>query len=147
MESLLWPLLPVLPVLGVPGVLGSVDGDLERLSARRPWVLRVGALLCCVVVLAVVCALGSRFDLTVVCRNAAFLLGVAVWATVVLRPSYRWQPLVLGPVLMWLVGTDEHRRIRPWDVLLLPGDRSAPLIVALITFVTGAVAYVVRPVT
>lgn len=140
-ESLLWPLLPVLVTLGVPGVLGSAYDDMERASSRRLVLLRLGALTCCAVVLGAVAMLATRFDERVVWRNSALLLGLAIAATRLLPRSLRWQPLVLVPMAMWLLGTDEHRRIRPWDLLLLPGGSAMPAVVAAAVLAAGVTSY------
>ncbi len=144
-ESLLWPLLPLLVTLGVPGVLGSAYGDLERGSSRPPILLRLGALTCCTVVVSAVAVLDTRFDDRVVWRNTAFLLGLAILATSLLPRALRWQPLVLVPMAMWLLGTDDHRRIRAWDVLLLRGDATTAMLAAIATLALGVVGYLLLP--
>ena len=144
-ESLLWPLLPVLVTLGVPGVLASTYGDLERASSRRPVLLRLRALACCTVVVGAAAALNTRFDPRVVWRNTGLLLGLAILASCLLPRAVRWQPLVLVPMAMWLLGTDEHRRLRPWNVLLLPGDRAMPAVVAAVVLAAGVAAYLAPP--
>lgn len=142
-ESLLWPLLPVVVTLGVPAVLGSAYGDLERCSSRRPVLLRLRALGFCVVAVSAAAAVQTRFDERVVWRNSALLLGLAILATCVLPRALRWQPLVLVPMAMWLLGTDDQRRIRPWNVLLLPGHNATPAYVAAFVLATGVAAYLV----
>jgi hypothetical protein len=144
-ESLLWPLLPVLVALGVPGVLGSAYGDLERASSRRPVLLRLAALAGCALVVAAAAALDTRFDDRVVWRNAALLLGLAAMTTRLLPRALRWQPLLLVPMAMWLLGTDEQRRIRPWAVLLLPGDTMPSTVVAAAVFAAGIATYLLLP--
>jgi hypothetical protein len=144
-RSLLWPLVPVVACLGVPAVLGATDGDLERTSSRPAALLRLGALGCCVAALGGVAALGVRFDATVIWRNTALLLAVAVVSTRLLPKAMRWQPLVLLPVLMWLLGTDEHRLIRPWALLLLPGDRPAAMAISVAAFALAGAWHATLP--
>jgi hypothetical protein len=144
-ESLLWPLLPLLAALGVPGVLGAAFGDLERTSCRPAALLRLGSLACCSVVLALDAVLATPFDERVVWRNTAFLFGLAILATRLVPRPMRWQPLVLVPLVMWLLGSDEHRRIRPWNLLLLPGDRLLPALVAGATLAAAALGHVLLP--
>lgn len=145
--SLVWPLLPVVVVLGVPGVLGAADGDLERTSSRRPILLRLAALMCCLLVPSIDAVLATRFDARVVWRNTAFLLALAILATKLLPRAMRWQPLVLIPMAMWLLGNDEHRHIRPWSLLLLPGDRLGPAVVAVAALLVAVVAELTVPST
>ena len=144
-ESLLWPLVPVLVVLGAPSVLGTAYGDMERASSRRPVLLRLRALACCALVVSAAVVVDSRFDERVVWRNTGFLLGLATLATWALPRALRWQPVVLVPMAMWLLGTDDHRRLRPWNVLLLPANATGPAVVAAGVLAAGVVAYLFAP--
>ena len=149
-ESLLWPLLPALVALAIPTLLGTADFELELLTARSPLLLRLRALGCCALVLACVAGAGIRFDPAVVWRNTAILGGVAFLAAATLPRGSAWQPLVLLPLACWLLGTDAHRQVRPWAILLAPGTSTtaamaAPVLVGLgIGCYLGAPAWVRR---
>ena len=144
-ESLLWPLLPAVVVLAVPAVLANAGSELELLTARSPLLLRLRALGCCAVVLAGVAAAGVRFDPVVVWRNTAILAGVAFLAAATLTRGTAWQPLVLLPLACWLLGTDAHRQVRPWAILLAPGSGASASISAAALLAVGVLAYLWPP--
>jgi hypothetical protein len=144
-ESLLWPLLPTVAVLAVPAVVATADGELERATGRPELAVRVRALAWCAAVLSLVGLLGERFDGVVVWRNTALLGGAALLASIVLPAAAAWQPLVLLPLVCWLLGTDRQRHIRGWAILLAPAERGSAEVAALVVLVTGVVAYLVVP--
>lgn len=144
-ESLLWPLLPALAALAVPAVLANADSELELMTARSPLLLRLRALSCCALVLGGVAAAGVRFDPVVVWRNTAILAGVAFLAVATLRRGTAWQPLVLMPLACWLLGTDAHRQVRPWAILLAPGSSAGASVAAAALLALGVTAYLGAP--
>ena len=144
-ESLLWPLLPALVVLAVPAVLANAGSELELLTARSPLLLRLRALGCCALVLAGVAAAGVRFDPVVVWRNTAILAGVAFLAAATLPRGAAWQPVVLLPLASWLLGTDAHRQVRPWAIVLAPGSSASASIAAASLLGLGVTAYLGAP--
>jgi hypothetical protein len=144
-ESLLWPLLPALVVLAVPAVLANAGSELELLTARSPLLLRLRALGCCALVLAGVAAAGVRFDPVVVWRNTAILAGVAFLAAATLPRGSAWQPVVLLSLACWLLGTDAHRQVRPWAILLAPGSSASASIAAASLLGLGVTGYLGAP--
>ena len=144
-ESLLWPLLPALVALAIPAVLATARFEHELLTARSPLLLRLRALGCCALVLACVAAAAVRFDPVVVWRNTAILAGVAFLAAATLPRGSAWQPVVLLPLGCWLLGTDAHRLVRPWAILLAPGSSTSAVIAAGALLALGVTAYLGAP--
>ena len=144
-ESLLWPLLPTAAVLAVPALVATADGELERVTGRCELAVRVRALAWTSAVLSLVAIMGGRFDADVVWRNTALLAGAALLASILLPAGSAWQPLVLIPLVCWLLGTDRHRHIRSWAVLLAPSERGSAEVTALVVLGTGVVAYLLVP--
>jgi hypothetical protein len=143
-SSVLWPLVPTLVTLAIPPVLAAADGDLERTAARSPVRLRAIALGTCLAVVAAAVLPGSRFDLIVAARNAAFLTGLAA-AGAALYPAVAWVPVTVTPMAMWLLGTDPlTRRLAGWAVLLEPRTSLPALAVGCGAALAGYAAYLAR---
>jgi hypothetical protein len=140
-ESLLWPLVPALAALALPAMLTVARQDLER-SAVRPWCLRTGAVLLGAAALGLTAVAGGA-DEAVLARNALAMLGVATLSASVLRVGSAWAPVAMAPLVCWLLGTDAHRHVHPWALLLLPGSSCVGLVVAGVLAVSGTAAYVV----
>ena len=128
-----------------PAVLANAGSELELLTARSPLLLRLRALGCCALVLAGVAAAGVRFDPVVVWRNTAILAGVAFLAAATLPRGAAWQPVVLLPLASWLLGTDAHRQVRPWAIVLAPGSSASASIAAASLLGLGVTAYLGAP--
>ncbi|GIU98725.1 MAG: hypothetical protein KatS3mg014_0341 [Actinomycetota bacterium] len=135
-SSLLWPLVPVLPALAVPQVAGVVYREIERVSGKSSLGTRLGCAAIITSLLGLFCLAGWRFDLSVLCRNAAFLLGVALAGTV-FSPSGAWLPVTVIPMVMWLIGTQPGGAVDPWAILLLPGSASGAARASYLVWITG----------
>jgi hypothetical protein len=106
--------------------------------------LRAIALGTCLAVVAAAVLLGSRFDLIVAARNAAFLTGLAAGGAA-LYPTVAWVPVTVTPMAMWLLGTDPlNRRLAGWAVLLEPRTSLPALAVACGAALAGCAAYLAR---
>jgi hypothetical protein len=139
-RSLLWPLIPTFPALAAPACGAVARRDLERTGARSILGLRAGYVVLVSGATLLVCLAGWRFDLAVVWRNAAFLLGIAFAGTAI-APAGAWLPVSVIPMVLWLTGTQPGGVVEPWAILLLPGSSHVGLWVAGAVWGLGAVLF------
>ncbi|HXF72450.1 MAG TPA: hypothetical protein VNO79_07575 [Actinomycetota bacterium] len=139
-SSLLWPLVPVLPALTVPGSAASARRDLERTGGRSQVALRAWFVAIVTAATGLACLAGIRFDLLIVWRNAAFMLGLTL-ACASVSPRGAWLPAVVVPMLMWLVGTQPGGIVEPWALLLLPGSSTTATWASGLAWAVGFLAY------
>jgi hypothetical protein len=139
-ESLLWPLVPALSALALPAMFTVARHDLER-SAVCPWRLRASAVVVAAAALGLTVAAGID-EQAVLARNAAALLGVAALSATALPAGAAWAPVAMAPLACWLLGTDAHRHVHAWAVLLLPGRSRVGSLAAEALVVAGTATYV-----
>lgn len=118
-RSLLWPLIPTLPALAAPACASVGFRELERTGARSLPGSRAVCVVLASLATGLVCLAGWRFDLMILFRNAAFLLGTA-FACTAISPTAAWLPVSVIPMVMWLTGTQPGGIVEPWAILLLP---------------------------
>jgi len=135
--SVLWPLAPVL--VGTWAVAGLRSAFLDcRLASVRRLSDRacVAAILVCGAHLTVFAAPGYQH--VVLHRNLAFTLGAAMASVCLLPRSSAWIPIVIPPMVMWLMGTRSVGPPRPWAVLLRPETDHTAMSVAVFLYGAGA---------
>lgn len=141
-RALVSPLVPV--VVALVAADGSRVGrrDLERLSSIGDRNLRIGYCVAVLASLVVVALAGQESDRFVLLRNGLLLAGVGIGGATVLSPSIAWPPVVLLPMVCWLLGS---RGVgvapAPWAVLLLPDRSVAAGSAVLLVVVASVLAY------
>jgi hypothetical protein len=146
LSSVIWPLAPVLVAAAVPGSAATMHRDLER-SAVRPLLASKSLLAMTIVIVAsVVAAIGGLlFDLEVVARNTAMLVGIGFLVTAWFPAWSRWLPVVFLPMAMWLLGA-RPSWLPPasWAVLLHPAGSGRATMIALVCALAGVASYLLR---
>ncbi|MFF2653799.1 hypothetical protein [Streptomyces sp. NPDC058045] len=142
-QGMLWPLVPVVFAAFLPSVLGTAAEVPERCAARpgRLRAVTVGVVL----LLAAGLVLFGVRDPAVAARNTVLLVGAALVAAWLLPAAAGWAPVVVAPILMWLVGTRPHGAVAPWALLLVPAHGTAAWLswaVAVAALVVGTGGYV-----
>lgn len=142
-----WPLASAF--LGLACLTGSRTAHRagERITPKGASTVRAGYL--AALALASACLLplrGATADPTVLARNDALLCGAALLAVELLPAAAAWAPLVVLPMLTWLLGSNGDT-VPPetWAVLLHPAGSSVARATASVVLATGAVVYVGRP--
>ena len=145
--QIVWPLSPTFLSLACLTGARTAHHDAERLTPRGAALTRASY----VVALAVFCAAllipsGPVASRLVLARNDAFLCGLALLALELLPPAAAWTPLVVVPMLTWLLGSNGLGRApEPWAVLLAPGASATAALAAVLALTGGAVLYIARP--
>jgi hypothetical protein len=141
-SSVLWPLVPTLVALAMTPVLCTAYDDLERTAGRPGCVLRGCALAACAAAAGLAAVPGVRFDAMVVARNSVLLTGLAVASAALLPRTTAWVPVVVLPIVTWLLGTDPvTRRLAAWAVLLAPSATAAGWVAAAMLAVAALAGY------
>lgn len=133
-RALVTPLVPVFAALVTAEGSRIAGRDLERLSSVGNRFLRVGYGVAVLALLIGTALVGHPADRLLLLRNGILLTGVGIGAASVLPPRSAWPPVVLLPMVSWLLGSRGlGEPPAPWAVLLLPAG----------SVVAGAAAFVV----
>jgi hypothetical protein len=119
----------------------------ERITPRGAVVVRVGYLATLGGFAAVLLAAsGSDADRWVLARNDALMCGLALLALELLPAAMAWTPLVLVPMLTWLLGSNGLGVApEPWAVLLEPAGSTSAACASLAIVTAGTLVYLGGP--
>jgi hypothetical protein len=140
----IWPLTSAFVAMACLTGARLAHTDGVRLSPRGAVQLRAGylAVLTCSASAAVLVTSSSAGDRTVLARNDAMLCGISLAAVELLPPAIGWTPLVLIPMLTWLLGSNGGGVApEPWAVLLHPAGSPAARTTAAGLLLIGTVVY------
>ncbi|MGH9039134.1 MAG: hypothetical protein ACRDZ3_02780 [Acidimicrobiia bacterium] len=144
--EMIWPLAPCLLAFTVPSVAARAWTAEERVAPRSGWLHRLAFVGGVTGLAAAACAaLAVLHPFSVLARNTAFLVGLALTGAVLLPASARWVPPVMVPISMWLLG-GRPVGLEPagWAVLLHDGDSAVASWAAAVSFAVGLGLYVAR---
>jgi hypothetical protein len=139
-QGALWPLVPALFAAPLPAVFGTA-AELSERMAPYPARLRSLALLLIAGLAAALITCGAPLDTSVALRNTLLLVGLALCSSWLLPAAAAWAPVVLTPMVMWLVGTKPYGQVESWAVLLLPGSVAYTWIVTAVVLGAGITGY------
>lgn len=143
-RNVVWPLLPAVLAAVTPSTASVVYRDLERSSGRALVTSRIAVvaiLLTCSALLTAVAAIWYPWSL--VGRNLALLVGVALLGTVLAPNWARGMLPVLLAIGTWLIGSPPPGWQPPgWAILLHPEGSETAAGWAVALLLAGAVSYV-----
>lgn len=147
--QIVWPLTPTLLALACLDGARTAHHPGELLTPRGAVVVRtgyLGALAALGALLLVPASAGAGVDASVLARNGTLLCGLALLTLELLPPAVAWTPLVVVPMLTWLLGSNGLGvPPEPWAVLLEPAGSATARTVTALVAAAGIGAYLGAP--
>jgi hypothetical protein len=143
-EAVVWPLAPTIVAAILAVVAAPATRDLE-LAAGRPIQLVKGGFvvagLAGCAIASMVAVVATPLGSTIIWRNDALLVGLALGSAALLRPTMSWAPPVLLSIVTWLLGPKLGGDVERWAVLLHPADSWPAAAASAIMLVAGCLLF------